>query len=224
MDNQDRADILQRILWAVEESRRQKFLDLILAILLAVTALASTWCAYQSQLWNGVQLVRLTEAEISSQLANQKTLAAMQHKTMDALVLLQYMEARERDHSQWAEVIHRRMPSHLREAVDAWSALDPLNNPSAPPPGEMAEYDFAEKREAEQARKDAHHLRTAAHQAGNHGDAYVLLTLLFALVLFFGGIACTIQSPRLRWGLTILAFTIFTMTTLRLTWMPICPG
>ncbi len=215
-------ELLQRILATLENSRQQNGLDLLLAILLSVTALASTWCAYQSQLWNGTQLVTLADADIATQRSNEKTLAATLRKTMDALILFQYLDARQRDNNDWAEVIHRGMPATMREAVDAWLLLDPVNNPDAPPPGKLAQYVLAEGQEAEQARQQATALRAKAQRAGHHGDDYVLLTMLFALVLFFGGIACTVQPARLRWGLTIVACLLFVFTAFRLGWVPVC--
>lgn len=221
-DQEGHSELLHRILATLEGSRRQNGLDLLLAVLLSVTALASTWCAYQSQLWNGVQVVTLADAEIATQLSNEKTLAATLRKTMDALILFQYLEARQRNNTGWAEVIHRGMPTTMREAVDAWLKLDPEHNPDAPPPGQLAQYVLTESQEAEQARQQAATLRNKAQQAGHHGDDYVLLTMLFALVLFFAGIACTVQPARLRWGLTILACLLFVITAFRLGWVPVC--
>jgi len=215
---------LTRILAAVERDRQQGGIELALVIILSLTALCSTWCAYQSERWNGTQLVLLADGELSSQTANEKTLIVMQRKNLDALVLLHFMEAMQRKDQQMAEALHRRMQSPLRETVDAWLKLDPMKNPDAPPPGKMPQYVLVEDQEAKTARDKALQLRSAALQAGTNGDTYVLLTLLFASVLFFGGITGTFQSRRLRLGLGGVACGLFVLTVIRLAFMPVCRG
>ncbi len=215
---------LDRLLTAIERDRQQGGLELALVIILSLTALCSTWCAYQSERWNGTQSVLLADAELSSQEAQQRTLAVMQRKTLDSLVLLHYLDAVQRKDTELADAIHVRMPSPLREAVDAWLKLDPFKNPNVPAPGKMREYVLVEEQEAKAAREKASQLRSTALAAGTNGDTYVLLTLLFASVLFFGGITGTFQSRRLRLGLGGVACLLFMMTVVRLAFMPVCKG
>lgn len=215
---------LTRILAAVEQDRQQGGMELALVIILSLTALCSTWCAYQSERWNGTQSVLLADAELASQEAQQRTLAGMQRRTLDGLVLLHYLDAKQRKDDVLANAIHLRMPSPLRETVDAWLKLDPFNNPDVPAPGKMREYVLVEDQEAKAAREKASQLRTVALSAGTNGDTYVLLTLLFASVLFFGGITGTFQSRRLRRGLASVACLLFVMTVIRLAFMPVCKG
>jgi hypothetical protein len=220
----DLAMKLDRVLEVIKEQQRQGALELVLVIVLAMTALGSTWCAYQSQLWNGVQIVRLSDAEIASQEARGNTLAALQRRTMDGLAVLHFMDALQRSDVKAVEAIRRRMPSPLREATEACLALDPLNNPEAPGPLRMPQYELVEEQDAERAHARAVELRGRAQQAGNNGDTYVLLTLLFASVLFFGGITGTFQSRRLRVGLAGIACLMFLATVGSLATMPVCRG
>lgn len=213
---------LERILAAVERERRQSGLEFLLVIVLALTALGSTWCAYQSQLWNGIQLVRLADADIATQRANENRLAAQQLRTQDGIVVLHVMEAINRGDTTAVEAVRRRTPSPLREAIAASLALDPLNNPDAPGPLRMPQYVLAEDQRAKEMEEESLRLRAEAQRAGGNGDTYVLLTLLFASVLFFGGITGTFQSRRLRLGLGAIACMLFLVTTARLSIMPIC--
>jgi hypothetical protein len=213
---------LDRILQVVEKQQQPGVLELALVIILALTALGSTWCAYQSQLWNGVQLARLTDAEIATQEAQGNTLAGLQRRTQDGLLTLHFMEAIRRNDTKSLEAMRRRMPSPLREAMEASLALDPLNNPDVPGPMKMPQYVLIEEQQAEKARARALELRTGAQQAGQYGDSYVLLTLMFASVLFFGGITGTFQSRRLRLGMGCIALVLFVVTTIRVVFMPVC--
>ena len=62
----------------------------------------------------------------------------------------------------------------------------------------------------------------AAAEARGYSDDYVLLTVVFASVLFFGGIARAFDSRRLRVVLAALAMLLFLCTLVALTTMPIC--
>ncbi|MDQ3022366.1 MAG: hypothetical protein M3R36_17635 [Bacteroidota bacterium] len=61
----------------------------------------------------------------------------------------------------------------------------------------------------------------SANVANNNSDRYVLLTVLFAGVLFFGGIASTINSNLVRNVCLILSTIIFIGTFISLINMPI---
>jgi hypothetical protein len=69
----------------------------------------------------------------------------------------------------------------------------------------MAEYAQPEREAAdeEQAR-----IMTDAQQANRASDNYVLLTVRFAAVLFFGGIVSTFESRRLRTSVFLLAVAL----------------
>lgn len=213
---------LDRVLDAVETQQRQGSLELLLVFVLSLTALGSTWCAYQSQLWNGAQLVHLADAEVANQKAEGATLIAMQRRTMDGLVVLHVMNALHQGDAASLEAMRRRAQSPLREALDACLALDPIRNPDVPGPLRMPQYVLVEEQNAEQERASAREHRAAAQRAGNNGDTYVLLTLVFASVLFFGGITGTFKSRRLRLGLAGIASVLFLGTVIRLTTMPVC--
>ena len=63
----------------------------------------------------------------------------------------------------------------------------------------------------------------AAAQKANHiSDDYVVLTVRFAAVLFFGGIVSTFESQRLRTSVFLLAVALFTLSTIVLATLPIC--
>lgn len=108
-------------------------------------------------------------------------------------------------------------------ALDAWLKTDPLNDHSAPlNPFKLPEYIQPELREAQQQNDLAAEKQSSAYQASKHGDRYVLLTVLFASVLFFGGIGGTFKSDRLRISVLVIALVLFAGTIFALGKMPIC--
>lgn len=61
-----------------------------------------------------------------------------------------------------------------------------------------------------------------AQKANEISDKYVLLTVMLASVLFFGGISGTIDSRLLRTSLLVIALISFLVTVSILGTMPIC--
>jgi hypothetical protein len=111
----------------------------------------------------------------------------------------------------------------MKKAVQAWLKTDPFNNPAAPlGPLKMAEYAQPELAEAKRQEEISEQEYSAAIHANQTADAYVLLTVLFASVLFFGGIAVTLDSRRLRVSILIIALALFVVTIAFLGTMPIC--
>jgi len=64
----------------------------------------------------------------------------------------------------------------------------------------------------------------AARQARQFSDNDVLLTVLFAAVLFFGGISRAFASRRLQSALALLRIVLFLVTVAGLVTMPVGHG
>ena len=62
-------------------------------LVLAIAALAVTWCTYQSGLWDGIQTFRLAESNKLNRQAQGKNLVSVQHRAMDQGVLINLVEA-----------------------------------------------------------------------------------------------------------------------------------
>ena len=220
---QDANELLERILSAVEPAKRKPGFELACAIVLALATTASAWCAYQSKLWGGVQAARAGAAVRAGRDGAVNSLAAMQLRAFDAAMFIAYMQARIERNKDMEAFLAQRFRPEMKPAVEAWLKLDPLNNPAAPPsPFRMAEYAQAETVEAARQAELATKAMAATGEARRNSDDYVLLTVIFASVLFFGGIARAFDSRRLRFVLAALAVLIFLGTVVALTSMPIC--
>jgi hypothetical protein len=219
----DTAEVLQRILSAVEPAKPRHGFEIACAIVLALATTASAWCAYQSKLWGGAQMARGNAAVRASREGAVNALAALQARAFDASMFISYMQARLERNNALEAFLAQRFRPEMKPAVEAWLKLDPLNNPAAPTsPFRMAEY--AQKETAELARQEelAAKAMAASREARRCSDDYVLLTVIFASVLFFGGIARAFDSRRLRIVLAAMAVLLFLGTLAALTTMPIC--
>ena len=220
---QDTTALLRRILNAVEPAKRKPWFEMACAIVLALATTASAWCAYQSKLWGGAQMARSNAAVRAGREGAVNSLAAVQWRAFDASMFIAYMEARFEQNKAMEAFLFQRFRPEMKPAVEAWLKLDPLNNPSAPPsPFRMAEYAQAETAEVARQADLAAKAMAAAGEARRFSDNYVLLTVVFASVLFFGGIARAFDSRPLRTVLAALAVLLFLGTLVALTTMPVC--
>jgi hypothetical protein len=220
---QSTTELLQRILAAVEPPKRKRGFEIACAVILALATTASAWCAYQSKLWGGAQMARSNAAVRASREQAVNTLAALQWRAFDASMVITYMQAKVETNQALEGFLEGRFRPDMKPALAAWLQLDPLNNPSAPnSPFQMAEY--GQKGAAETARLQAvaDEAMKAAREARQYSDNYVLLTVMFASVLFFGGIARAFDSRVLRSVLVVLAVVLFLATLCGLLTMPIC--
>jgi hypothetical protein len=220
---QDADALLRRILNAVEPARPKQGFEIACAIVLALATTASAWCAYQSKLWGGAQMARSNAAVRAGREGAVNSLAAVQWRAFDASMFIAYMESRFESNSAMEAFLVERFRPEMKPAVEAWLKLDPLKSPAAPPsPFRMAEYTQAETAEvARQAELSAQAMAAAA-EARRFSDNYVLLTVVFASVLFFGGIARAFDSRPLRTVLAALAVLLFLGTVVVLTTLPVC--
>jgi hypothetical protein len=220
---QETAALLQQILDAVQKDERKHWVEIACAVLLSLAMLASAWCAYQANLWSGVQAFRLADANNAGRASSAANLSALQMRAFDASMFISYMQAKHEGNERHEKFLFDRFRPEMKKALDAWLKTDPFNNPAAPPgPFKMAEYAQKELDEAK-GYDDLYAQKFAAAEAANEaGDRYVLLTVAFTTVLFFGGISGSFQSRRLRFSFFGIALVLFMVTTFFLETMPIC--
>lgn len=216
--------MLRRILAAVEKDHRRGKLELVLAIILSLATLASTWCGYQAAQWGGVQSSKQAAADTAERQAAEDTIVGLQLRTFDALAILNYWAALRQNDVETRDAIFARMRPQLRSAIEASLAAGVLHDTKVTGPLERPEYVLAEEQEARRRRAEAGKLNTAAQEAGRASGSYVLLTLMFASVLFFGGITGTFTARRVRIGVGCLALIVFLITVAFLAALPVCRG
>ena len=198
-------------------------MEIACAVVLSLATMASAWCAYQSNLWGGVQTFRLHAASAASRKASELNITALELRSFDISIGLAFMETVFRGDKKQEEFYYGRFRPEMKAAVDAWLATDPLKNPAAPRgPFVMKEYVQQELIDAQRLEKQSDQEYIAAQDANETSDTYVLLTVLFASVLFFGGIGGTFQSQRLRSIVFIVALVLFVATLIVLGTLPIC--
>jgi hypothetical protein len=109
-----------------------------------------------------------------------------------------------------ADFLYQRFTPDLKTAMDAWLTTDPLNNPDAPAsPMVMPEYILQAYEESDRLMQEAEVLFEQASEENETSDRYVMLTVIFASVLFFAGISGKFQSQLIDLSMLIFAIFIF---------------
>jgi len=186
----------QRILSQEDQvSRFDRWIEFVSAMVLALATVATAWCAYQSTLWGGDETKFRAAANTATTRAGQASSAALQQTSFHASLFVDWAAAISTENQMLADFLYQRFPPTLKTASDAWLATQPLQNPDAPSsPFVMPEYQLPERAEAAAWAAEATVQWEQAETADQIADRYVLLTVLFASVLFFAGIAGKFQS------------------------------
>ena len=190
--------------------RRERWLEIVAAALISTAAVTTAWCAYQSAEWSGEQAFLLGEYNRAGrESALYETLAA-QKRSLDVAIFMEWVGGIATDNEPLTEFYAERFPPNLAVAVEAWLATDPRTNPDAPAhPFAMPEYKVPEDSVVVRATSEAHTKWQEARTADENGDRYVLLTVIFASVLFFGGIEQKFSDHKVRVAFLIIGSALF---------------
>jgi hypothetical protein len=175
------------------------FIELFSAAVLALTTVLSAWCAYQAVRWSGVQANAYAAASAARMDAVQQADRANVEQAVDVGLLVQYVVAMFNQNTELADFLYTRFRPEMHIAMDAWLATQPFENPDAPlSPFAMPEYSLAARQQSQQLHELAEQKGAEARNANQTGDNYILLTVLLASVLFFGGLAGKLDSRIIR--------------------------
>ncbi|MEJ2710499.1 MAG: hypothetical protein P8074_23005 [Anaerolineales bacterium] len=204
------------------QARLNRILEIISAILLSLATVGSAWCAYQSARWNGVQAISFSAANGARTESVRMSNEALQLASIDVGMFTQLATAYSEENEFLFNFIMDRFRPEMKPAVEAWIATEPLKNPEAPSsPFAMAEYTSAAQDEADRLLGVAEQSLQDAQAANQNSDNYVLLTVMFASVLFFGGISTKFDMFKIRAALIAFGILIFTAGLVILATYPI---
>ncbi|MCL7963562.1 MAG: hypothetical protein M8860_12030 [marine benthic group bacterium] len=192
-------------------SRKERRLETWSAILMSLATVATAWCAYQSAEWGGEQSFMLGESNRAGREATLQESLAMQRRSLDAALFMEWIGAIATENQPLEDFYFQRFRPGMRIAVDAWLETDPKNNLDAPPhPFVLPEYRIEQDSIASSEREKSETSWALAREYDAHGDRYVLLTVVFASVLFFAGISEKFEEDRVRIGVLLMGTVLFT--------------
>ena len=113
-------------------------------------AVATAWSGFQATEWDGEQSLLYGQASTDRFEAEAASTRAGQELTADSAMFTAWLQAHSAGDTVLETEMTRRFTPDYRNAFDAWLALDPFDNPAAPPgPAAMPEYHNAHRAEAE---------------------------------------------------------------------------
>ncbi len=186
--------------------QQHSLLETMATVLITVATVATAWCAFQSNIWSGVQEFELHNASGISRQAAFYRMEANQQASMDVQLFSEYVDATILGHDSVASFYLHRMPPRLRSAMHAWLATDPFHDTNAPMhPFGMKEYVRADLKSADSLDRVYEASMIQANDSNGNSDNYVLLTVLFASVMFFGGICSNIKSLSTKRAIVLVS-------------------
>jgi hypothetical protein len=136
-------------------------------------------------------------------------------------MFIHFISARVSGNKDLEDFLRKRFRSDMKPAVEAWLALE--NDPTAPSsPFVMSEYVQKEVAEAAKQNELADRALAASREARRFSDNYTLHTVIFASVLFFGGISRNFGSRRVQMFLMTAATLLFAVTLYTMVTLPVC--
>jgi hypothetical protein len=216
-DAEQRLEQLEAAEDRYEESQRlDKRFELFEAIVLSLAAVLAAWAGFQSSRWSGLQdeaYNRASEARVEAAQASDRS---GQEQVADLVTFTEWLAAAERegllddgvaadadgyepDPDLLSGFLYERFRPEFKVAVDAWVATSPGTNPDAPhTPFAMDEYVLQSDLDERAHEATAERAADEARVANDRSDDYVLMTILFATVLFFAGISSKMDTLKAR--------------------------
>jgi hypothetical protein len=203
------------------KSPRRKWIEPVVAIVMALTTLCTAWCSYQSAAWTRRSNKLMNESNALERRAALLDVQGSQALIIHASMFMQLLAAQHAGNEKLANFYVQRFPPDVRKAYDAWLAQKPFENPAADPhPFVPNLYQARGAAEATATRSDAAQRVVEARDAGNRSGQYLANTVLFATVLFFAGTAGKFEQPRVRLSAAVFGVAVFAFAVIRMLLMP----
>ena len=168
--------------------------EIIAAVLLGIAGALTALAAYKAALLDGDALAEYSESTQELSDANQFYNQALLQVTSDRQLFLEYGLADTAGNVELRDYLRSTlMDENLQAAMDWWEAdadaLTPFDADEDNP------YTSANQAAAEELEAQSLQSRQDGTDADEQGDRFELAAVLFALTLFFGGIATLLRRP-----------------------------
>ncbi|PKQ33471.1 MAG: hypothetical protein CVT61_16010 [Actinobacteria bacterium HGW-Actinobacteria-11] len=175
-----------------EPTPTTRVLDVITVVLLSVTAVVTAWCGFEASKWGGEMSIAFSQASSARVQAASAQSTAQAARQYDLTLYTEWVLAEADGRDDLVSFVEERFTEEFAVAFDAWTA----DGRAARGPFVMEEYVPPGTQEAEQLSARADAKFDEALTNNQRGDNYSLLTVLFALVLFFAAIS---QHQAVPW-------------------------
>lgn len=195
-------------------------IQILSTVLLGLASVSSAWCAYQASLWNGIQTRGITLAEGAQFAATREFTVVNRNVSVDVGVFLSFVTASQSGHDKEAAFLRRHARPELKPALEAWVADVEAGREDAPLPFVRPEYRLAAQERITVLDQRARRAVAIANDANDHGDMFILHTVLLAISLFLLGAAGQARRRSGQIAALALGGLAFVLTTASMARLP----
>lgn len=167
--------------------------EIIAVVLLSVTAILTAWCGFESSKWSGMMSIEFSQASSARIRSIDLASEARDAQAVDLAIYTQWIQARAAGNAELADYIEARFTPEFTVAFEEWQA----GGEAEPSPFAVESYVAEGSEESDAAAAEADAKFESALESNQRGDNYALLTVLFALVLFFAAVS---ERARALWA------------------------
>ena len=178
--------------------------EIVAVFLLAVTAILTAWCGFESSKWGGMMSIQFSQASGARIQSVDYASASRDAQSVDLSIYTEWLLATARGDVALADYVSARFSPAFAVAFEDWQDNgQELRSPFAEP-----SYVPAGRDEAVAASERADEKFDAALVSNQRGDNYSILTVLFAMVLFFTAMSQRSKSEFAGWFLLGLGLVV----------------
>jgi hypothetical protein len=181
---------------------RERTLEIVEGVLLALVAIATAWSGYQAAKWDGREAELYGKSSKIRLTAEGLLTRGGQEQLYDAGTASSWLQAEAAGNASLARIYARRVRPEVRPAFRAWVRTDPVHNPHAPPGViTMPQYHnhlLSTSAKLQTLASETFERGTAARE---RADKYVRVTVLLATVLFLIALSQRFALLGVRLGL-----------------------
>jgi hypothetical protein len=204
------------------DTEHYRWLEFIAGFLLLTAGVASAWNSYQAERWSGVQATRYNRANALRIDAARASAEADSMREIDVVAFSGWLDAYAAGNKPLERFYRERFPAKFRPAFNKWFAAHPMKTPgSAPTPFLLPEYQLESEERATKLEAEAVQAFSEGQVANEHSDAYVLNSVVLALVLLFAGISNQFNSPIVKVALLCIAIALGAVAFSRIATYPV---
>ena len=190
-----------------DADRRHGRAELFAAILLGIAGVLTAFCAYKAALTDGDALQGYTESTQQLTDSNQFYSQALSRSTRDQQLFSQFALESQTANEELVAYMLTLMDDNLRNAVLWWSDAVQQDETLLSPFVDHPDNPYVNVDQAEATALEAQSNETyqEASDFDEEGDQYELAAVLFALTLFFAGIATLLKRIQATYVLLAVA-------------------
>jgi hypothetical protein len=206
---------------APAQKRWHRFVEFAEVAILAVVAVATAWSGFQAAKWDGRQSLRYGQASRDRFAADAASTTAGEELGANAAMFTAWLQAHAAGDVALQTQLANRFTPDYRTAFDAWLALEPFDNPSAPPgPATLPAYRNPFREKADKLNASASDKFDEGTEARDTGEKYVRATVLFASVLFLIALGQRFKAHGARMSVNALAAAVLVYTVVSIADLP----